>query len=62
MTLMKLIAKRQYQWVILIDGYPVEGTNAYSRKRALENFCKGNRDWKSYTDAGYKVVRVHLSQ
>lgn len=51
------------QWIITVDGYPVVGTNAYSRKDAISRWLEEREEsWKSFREAGYEAVKVELKQ
>lgn len=54
------------QWIVTIDGEPVAGTNAYTRKDAIDKFCdqgcRGEPSWKDYRAAGYAVIKVSLKK
>lgn len=49
------------QWIVTIDGDPVVGTNAYTRRSAIAIFCSRSAyGWSYWRSAGYDVVRVQL--
>lgn len=48
------------QWIITVDGWPVNGTNGYTRKDAIANFGSEGKPWKYWREAGYEVVKIKL--
>lgn len=49
-------------WIITIDGSPVAGTIAYTRKDAVNSFCTGESEpWKYWRGCGYDVKRIAIN-